>query len=63
MSTEVNTEKMRITWGEFKATCEKSGIEADDVIDMIDIAWGGKEYLTCEKDEDFGWQIILDHEG
>ena len=52
-------ESGKITWGELLMAAEKAGIHADDVVDTIDIRWGGADSLKCIKDDDFGWQISL----
>ena len=60
MDSNKESENLRITWGELVAACEKAGIKDDDEIDVVHITWGGIEHLICEKDKDFGWQIVLD---
>ncbi len=51
---------LRVTWGQLQAACAKAGIKEDDVIDTVQITWGPIAALKCNKDEDFGWQIVLD---
>lgn len=60
MNMEKEQEQLKITWKDLKTACERAGIQDDDPIDVIHVAWGSQEDLTCTKDEDFGWQIILD---
>ena len=55
-----NPESLKITWRELKKACEEAGIKDDDVIDVVEIAWGDAHELKCVKDEDFGWQITLE---
>ena len=55
-----NREGLKITWKELKECCEAAGIRDDDTIDLISITWGDPADLTCKKDEDFGWQIVLE---
>ncbi len=52
-------DEKKLTWQELKTLIEASGVQADDEIDKIDISWGSIEELECNKDEDFGWRIIL----
>ena len=52
-------DEKKLTWQELKNLIESSGVQADDEIDKIDISWGSIEELECNKDEDFGWRIIL----
>ena len=53
-----NDEK-KLTWQDLKNLIESSGVQAKDEIDKIDISWGSIEEFECNKDEDFGWRIIL----
>ena len=50
----------KITWKELKEHCEAAGIQDNDAIDLISITWGNPNDLICKKDEDFGWQIVLE---
>ena len=54
-----NPHAQKLTWKQFLELCEKSGINEDDEIDIIDISWGGAEDFECKKDDDFGWHITL----
>ncbi len=49
----------KITWGALLAAAMAAGINQDDAIDSIDVAWGDANELRCIRDEDFGWQISL----
>lgn len=60
MMTETNS--LKITWHDLKAACEQAGIQDDDMLDLVDISWGSAKNLVCKKDEDFGWQIVMDCE-
>ena len=60
MKTDQQTERTKITWQELKSACEQAGIKDDDELDTVFIAWGEIKALTCKKDADFGWQVILD---
>ena len=57
MSEKVESGK--ITWGSLLAAAKAAGIDPNDPIDNIDIAWGDVSALRCVKDADFGWQISL----
>ncbi len=60
MKANERRDKTKITWQELKLACEQAGIRDEDELDTVFIAWGEIEALTCKKDDDFGWQIILD---
>ena len=59
MPSEENSPSLKITWGELRELCEKSGVQDNDHIDVIEVAWGSADRLVCEKDEDFGWQVTM----
>lgn len=59
MSSCTPTEERKLTWQEIKELIEQAGVKNGDEIDRIDISWGSIEELSCNKDEDFGWQILL----
>jgi len=50
----------KITWQELKQACENAGIKDSDQLDAVHITWGHAEAIKCTRDDDFGWQIILD---
>ena len=50
----------KITWQQLKDICEKAGVKDDDQLDTVYITWGEVDALECVRDDDFGWQIILD---
>lgn len=50
----------KITWQQLKEVCEKAGIKDGDQLDAVHITWGEIEAIKCIRDDDFGWQIILD---
>ena len=54
------TDSLKITWRDLKTACEQAGIQDDDMLDLVDISWGSAKNLMCKKDEDFGWQILMD---
>ncbi len=60
MNTEKQPDTLKITWKDLKLACEKAGVQDDDMLDAVHISWGSAEQLKCNKDADFGWQIILD---
>jgi len=60
MEQSTNEKELKITWGEFKARCEKAGIKDDDTLDSVHVTWGPSDALQCKFDADFGWQIVLD---
>jgi len=60
MSVSNTAEDLKITWKDLKLACEEAGVKDDDTLDAVHIAWGSVKHLKCKKDEDFGWQIILD---
>jgi len=50
----------KITWQQLKEVCEQAGIQDADQLDTVHITWGKVDALKCTRDDDFGWQIILD---
>lgn len=54
-----SSDEKKLTWQELKRLIESSGVQAEDEIDKIDISWGSVEEFECQKDEDFGWRIVL----
>lgn len=52
-------DERKLTWQELKKMIEAAGVAAEDEIDKIDISWGAIEDFEANKDEDFGWRIIL----
>lgn len=59
MPTESALDERKLTWKELKELIEKSGVRPEDEIDRIDISWGSLEDFECNKDDIFGWRIIL----
>jgi hypothetical protein len=49
----------KITWGALLEAAKAAGIDPNDPVDNIDIAWGDASNLRCVRDDDFGWQISL----
>lgn len=60
MSIIQHAEALKITWRDLKQACERAGVKDEDTLDAVQITWGSSNQLKCNKDEDFGWQIILD---
>ena len=59
MSVESGLQERKMTWKELKDLIEKSGVKPGDEIDRIDISWGSIDEFQCNKDDIFGWRIIL----
>lgn len=59
MPTKTKLNEHKLTWQEIKQLIEESGVKPDDEIDRIDISWGSIEEFECNKDDIFGWRIIL----
>lgn len=59
MATEATLNERKMTWQEIKELIEDSGVKPGDEIDRIDISWGSVEEFECDKDDIFGWRIIL----
>lgn len=62
MNIEMETRQLKITWKDLKSACERAGVQDDDPLDTVHITWGSIDALSCRKDADFGWQIILDRD-
>ncbi len=60
MNTERHDEGPKITWKELKEACERAGMKDNNPLDVVYITWGSAGHLKCNKDADFGWQILLD---
>ena len=56
------TDQLKITWNDLKILCESNGVQDEDTLDFVHIGWGSREDLKCKRDEDFGWQIVLEKE-
>lgn len=59
MPHESSLNERKMTWQEIKELIEKSGVQPGDEIDRIDISWGSIDDFECNKDDIFGWRIIL----
>ncbi len=60
MINESPSEELKITWRDLKNACEQAGVQDEDTLDVVHVTWGNAKHLTCNKDKDFGWQILLD---
>ncbi len=60
MINESPSEELKITWRDLKNACEQSGVQDEDTLDVVHVTWGSAKHLKCNKDKDFGWQILLD---